>query len=101
MNSFTVVWSTKALIDLTECVQFLLNVSIKAALELREDAYLHSKKLESFPEKNPVFEMPKSFPFVLRKQVISKRYILLYTIENKNVVIYRMLDCRRQYNSIL
>ena len=101
MNQYSVVWSAKALSDLAECVQFVLNVSKKAALDLREETFTNSKNLELFPEKNPIFEMPKSFPFVLRKQVISKRYILLYSIENEKVVIYRMIDCRRQYNSLL
>ena len=101
MTLYSVVWSTKALADLAECVQFLLNVSKEAAINLRNEAFSYANSLEAFPEKNPIFEMPKAFPFVLRKQVVSKRYTLLYTIENDKIVIYRMLDCRRQFNSLL
>ena len=101
MTLYSVVWSTKALSDLAECVQFLLNLSKQAAVKLRDEAFASANALEAFPEKNPIFEMPKAFPFVLRKQVISKRYILLYTIEKDKIVIYRMLDCRRQFGSLL
>ena len=101
MVLYQIIWSTKALSDLAECVQFVLNVSVEAANNLRNEAFSAANGLEAFPEKNPIFEMPKSFPFVVRKQIVSKRYALLYTIEKDKIVIYRMLDCRRQFNSLL
>ena len=101
MILYSVSWSTKALSDLAECVQFLLNVSKESAINLRNEVFSAANALESFPEKNPIFDMPKAFPFVLRKQIVSKRYILLYTIEKDKIIIYRMLDCRRQYSSLL
>ena len=101
MTLYSVVWSSKALSDLAECIQFLLNVSKEAAVNLRNEAFSCANGLEAFPEKNPIFEMPKSFPFILRKQVVSKRYILLYTIEKEKIVIYRMIDCRKQFGSLL
>ena len=101
MTLYKVVWSAKALADLAECIHFVLNVSIEAAEKLRNEAFSAANALEAFPEKNPIFEMPKAFPFVVRKQIVSKRYVLLYTVEKDTIVIYRMLDCRRNFNSIL
>ena len=101
MTLYQVTWSSKALSDLAECVNFVLNVSKEAAINLKNEVFSTAIGLEAFPEKNPVFEMPKSFPFVVRKQVISKRYVLLYTIEKDKIVIYRMLDCRKNFTSLL
>ena len=101
MTLYSIVWSTKALSDLAECIQFLFNVSKQAAINLKNEAFSCATGLEAFPEKNPIFEMPKSFPFVLRKQIVSKRYILLYTIEKDKIVIYRMLDCRKQFGALI
>ena len=101
MTLYKVTWSNKALADLAECIHFVLNVSIEAAEKLRNEAFSATNALEAFPEKNPIFEMPKAFPFIVRKQIVSKRYALLYTVEKDTIVIYRMLDSRRNFNSIL
>ena len=101
MERFRVIVSAKAQSDIAECISFVKNISIEAANELVNDFYSSFSSLDVFPEKNPVFEMPKAFPFILRKQVINKRYIALYTVEENNVVIYRVLDSRRKFSHLV
>ena len=101
METYCIDWSARAISDFSDCVTFLKNVSLSAAKELVHDIDLAVLSLSSFPEKNPVFIMPKSFPLVIRKLIVKKRYIVLYSIEEQTIVIYRVLDARRKFDSIL
>lgn len=101
MDSYKIIITSKAQTDLSSCVAFVLNVSKEAAFNLANDIYASIQSLTNFPEKNPVFEMPKPFPFTIRKQIVNKRYVLLYAIENSNIVIYRILDSRRKFDYLL
>ena len=101
MDSYKIIITSKAQADLSSCIAFVLNVSKEAAITLANDIYASIESLTNFPEKNPVFEMPKPFPFTVRKQIVNKRYVVLYTIENNNVVIYRILDSRRKLDYLL
>ena len=101
MTLYSVKLSSRALSDLSDCVLFVMNVSVEAAKKLRDDLFSTALILESFPEMNPVFEMPKTFPLTIRKCVVEKRYIILYSIENTDVVIQRVLDSRRNFNYLV
>ena len=101
MKKYFVVWTSNALSDLSSCVSFVLKVSKEAARELKNAFSLVSESLAFFPEKNPVFLTPKGFPFILRKQVVNNRYLVLYTVEEDKVVIYRVLDVRRNFQQLL
>ena len=101
MDTYNIVITSKAQSDLAECVGFVVAVSKEAALKLANDIYSSIESLTNFPERNPVFEMPKPFPFVMRKNIINSRYIALYSIENNDVVVYRILDARRKFDGLL
>ena len=101
MEDFNIVISSKSQQDLSECIGFVLNVSKETATNLSNDVFSAINSLKTFPERNPVFDMPKTFPFVIRKLIINKRYVVLYSMEDKNVVVYRILDSRRKFDHLL
>ena len=101
MSDYKVVISLKAQSDLTQCISFVLKVSKEAAIELRDDIFSALESLNPFPEKNPIFEMPKNSPITIRKQIVNKRYIILYSIEKDKIVVYRILDARRGFDQVL
>ena len=101
MDTYKIIITSKAQSDLAECTGFVLNVSKEAALSLVDDMYSSIESLKTFPERNAIFEMPKSFPFTIRKLIINKRYIVLYAIEQDAVVIYRILDSRRKFDYLI
>ena len=101
MGVFKIVISSKAQSDIAECVGFVLNVSKEAACTLANSLYLSIESLETYPERNAIFEMPKSFPFTIRKLVINKRYLALYSVEGDKVVVYRIIDCRRKFDHLI
>lgn len=101
MNKFVVIISSKAQSDLSDCIGFVLNVSKDAAHSLMNDIYSSIESLNVFPERNPIFEMPKSFPYQIRKQIINGRYVALYSIEGDKVVVYRIIDTRRKFDYLI
>jgi len=101
MDTLKIIITSKAQSDLSACVGFVLNVSKESAYTLANDIFFSIESLKTFPERNPIFEMPTSFPFTIRKFVINKRYIVLYAIEDNAVVIYRILDSRRKFDYLL
>lgn len=101
MDQYNIIISSKAQSDLAACVGFVLNVSKEAAINLAKDIFASIESLKTYPERNPVFDMPKSFPFTTRKQIVNKRYVILYSIEGNNLVVYRILDSRREFNYLI
>jgi plasmid stabilization system protein ParE len=101
MKTFNVFVSSKAQEDLADCIGFVLNVSKEAAMSLAQNFEDSISSLRTYPERNPIFEMPKSFPLVIRKQIVNNRYIILYAIESPNVIVYRIIDSRRNFDRLL
>ena len=101
MDAYNIVIASRAQSDLSECVSFILNVSREAAIELANAIYSSIESLSTFPERNPTFDMPKPFPFIVKKHIVEKRYIVLYTIENNKAVVYRILDSRRNFDHLI
>lgn len=101
MNSYKVIISSKAQLDISEIVSFVLNVSKEAATDLANTIFESLSSLNQLPERYPVFEMPKSFPSTIRKQVIKNRYIALFAIEKNQVIVYRILDTRHNLQYLI
>ena len=101
MKKYTVVWLPDAAQDLYEHVIFLSKVSIDAAFELREAIYNESQSLADFPDRNPIFEMPDNFPYKTRRAVVSKRYLIIYVVEEEIVKVYRVLDARKHFEHLI
>ena len=101
MENYNIIITSKAQSDLSECISFALNASKEAAIKLANNIYESIESLSVFPERNPIFNMPKPFPFTIRKNIVDKRYIVLYAIENNQVVVYRIIDSRRQFNYLV
>ena len=101
MDKYNIVWRPEAQIDLIAHVTFLTNVSMQAAHELRKAFYDEVNSLITFPERNPLFEMPDAFPFTTRKKVVKGRYLIIYAIDKDCVKIYRVLDARKQFEHLI
>lgn len=101
MNQYIIIISNKAHSDIAECVNFIKRVSVEAAKSFANEIYSSIHNLGVFPERNALFEMPKSFPFIIRKQIVNNRYVVLYSVENETVYIYRVLDSRRKFTHLI
>lgn len=101
MDSYRIIISTPAQEDIASCVSFVLKVSKEAATCLKNEILSSIDSLSFFPERNPLFNMPINFSYPIRKLIINKRYVALYSIESENVVVYRVIDSRKQFNSLV
>lgn len=101
MQKYKIIVSSKAQSDISEHIAFLKKASEKAAKELAKNIFSSLESLSIYPERNPIFEMPKTFNFTIRKFLISNRYIALYSAEKEIVVIHRILDARRKFNNLI
>jgi len=99
--NYPVKWSNKAVADLSDHISFLMNVSEGAAFETSGKIIASGESLSQFPERCAIFEMPRNFPITIRKCIVDSRYILLYGINDGNVMIYRVLDSRRKFDGLL
>ena len=98
---YKVEWSPKAVSDLAERVSFLAKASKEAAKELSDSVISMGESLSSLPERFQEFPMPSSFPVTIRKCVVNHRYIILYGVKGESVIIYRVLDARRNLGGLL
>ena len=101
MNDYIISWRTEALRDASEHISFLCNVSAQAAIELKNQIFEEVNSLKEFPERNPLLEMPNNFPLEIRKKVVNKRYLILYSVQNNEVEIYRVLDSRKKFEYLI
>ena len=101
MDHFEIIWLTRALEDFKAHIAFVLQVSEQAAQNLREDFLNAANGLNAFPERNPLFTIKGLQVMGIRKLIVNKRYIFIYRIENKTVVIIRVLDARQGLDSLL
>lgn len=101
MDHYQVVITSTAFYDLSSIITFVSNVSKEAAIQLSNDLKNSISSLSTFPERNPVFEMPSTFKEIIRQHIVNKRYIVLYSIENNSVVVHRILDSRRKFNHLI
>lgn len=100
MNEYKIEISSKAQEDILACVGFVKNVSLEAAKELFESIYSFIESLRTYPECNPLFEMPQGTNREIRKGIVNKRYIVIYEI-NEQIVIHRVIDCRKGFEQII
>ena len=96
MADYKIKITQRAYSDIFECVLFVNNVSKEAANELHKEIMNSIKSLSSFPDKYPEIDKLRIRDSRVRKMPIHKgRYIILYKVENDNVIIYDIFDTRK------
>ena len=100
MEKYEIIISSKAQEDILTCVGFVKNVSLEAAKDLFNNLYDFIESLETFPERNPLFEMPQGTNREIRKGIVEKRYIVLYEIE-KQIIVHRVIDSRKGFEQLI
>lgn len=102
MKKYTIEWSNKARIDVMNHTAFLLNVSTEAAGCFVEKMKQSIKLLETMPQRFPIFEMTKTLANIeFRKCVVDGRYIVIYAVYSESVKIYRILDSRKKFETLI
>jgi plasmid stabilization system protein ParE len=60
-------------------------------------------KLDEMPERYPLVDIPEFRDLGYRKMVVKKKYIVLYTIDNKSKTVFveRIINTRRDWVRLL
>lgn len=96
MNNYKIVITQHAFSSISECVMFVNNVSPEAANSLYEELMTSIKSLSTFPNKYPEIQDLLIMDAKVRKMPIHNgRYVILYKVENDTVVIYDIIDTRK------
>ena len=86
----------RAFSSITEHMLFVRNVSLEAAKELYEETMTSLRSLSSFPERYPEIQDLRIAGARIRKMSIHNgRYVALYKVDGDTVVIYDVIDTRK------
>ena len=101
MNKYNLLITQRAFSDITECVLFVNNVSVKAAKSLYIEIMDKINSLKDFPNAYPEIDgLTVGGVKIRRMPVHNGRYLVLYKVETSLVTIYDIIDSRKD-NSIL
>ena len=78
-----------------EHFNFLAQVSVSAANGLLDELLIDIESLETFPYINPEFNRPYLPQGKYRYKITSKRYRIIYQIEDNFVFVDDIQDCRQ------
>lgn len=96
MVQFKISITQKAFSSISEHVLFARNVSLEAAKELYEETMTSLRSLSSFPERHPEIQDLRIAGARIRKMAIHDgRYVALYKVDGDTVVIYDVIDTRK------
>jgi len=100
-TEFKVVVSDAALAMLDRHIEFLARVSTQAAVDLMNEILNDAASLSQFPERFPFFESEFIQENRYRKMLSAKRYLILYEIDENDVCVDYIIDCRQDYEWLL
>ncbi|MDR0931156.1 MAG: type II toxin-antitoxin system RelE/ParE family toxin [Clostridiales bacterium] len=95
-----IIISPDAYKDISRHVKFLSMISASAANKLNNEFYTYIKSLEENPLRNPIF-LVENVDIKYRKLFVPKRYIILYEVEDDNVYVDYVIDCRQSNSWLL
>ena len=100
-NKYEIQISQRAFTSLIECVSFVKRVSPESANSLYQEIMEAIQSLSTFPKRNPEVVGLTIQNIPIRKMVINNgRYIILYRIDGNQVIIYDVLDSRKDNKAI-
>ena len=79
--------------------EFLAKVSVPAANRLLDNLLTDIRSLETFPYRNPEYNRPYLQQGKYRYMISSKRYRIVYQIDNNTVFVDDIQDCRQDDNT--
>ena len=96
MAELKVSITQKAFSSISEHVFYVRNASLEAAKELYEETMASLRSLSSFPERYPEIQDLRIAGARIRKTPIHNgRYVALYKVDGDTVVIYDVIDTRK------
>ena len=101
MVQYKVIVSPEAQRLMGNCVLFLAEKSMDAAIALKDRLVGEIRKLDHMPERYPFFNEPYIPANKYHKMFVEKYYLILYQIKDDTVYVDYVVDCRQDYKWLL
>ena len=101
MKKYNVIWTASAQYDLELVIQYIKIDSAKIAKDIFYEIKHECQELESMPERKRVVPEFQQIGILKYREVIYKRWRVVFKIEDLNVYILIVADSRRNIEDIL
>ncbi len=101
MKKYEVIWTNYAEFDLENIIEYLKLDSIDFAKNIFFEIKQECQKLYSFPERKRVVPELQLIGITKYRELIYKRWRIIFKIKNKKVFILLVIDSSRNIEDIL
>lgn len=101
MKKYDVIWSKSAEFDLETIIEYLKLDSQDMAKNIFFEIKQECKKLENFPKSKRVVTELQQIGILKYREIIHKRWRIVYVIENKKVFVLLVADSSRGLEDVL
>lgn len=98
---FEVVWTKNAELDLELIIEYIKTDSASIAKNIFAEIKKHCNNLYFFPQKNRIVPELQQIGISKYREIIHKRWRIIYKIDNKRVYILLIVDSSRNLEDIL
>lgn len=100
-REFEVIWTKNAELDLELIIEYIKTDSIGVAKKIFSEIKKHCNNLYFSPQKNRIVPELQQIGISKYREIIHKRWRIIYKIDNKNVYILLVVDSSRNLEDIL
>lgn len=101
MEKFEVIWSQSAKFDLESIIEYIKTDSIDIAKKIFFDIKEECENLNYFPKRNRIVPELQQIGILKYRELIYKRWRIIYKIEYTKVYILLVVDSSRNLEDIL
>ena len=100
-KKYKVIVSDRAKRMLGTHIRFMAQVNKDAAKAKKKELMEAMRSLEHMPQRFPFFEEAYMPTNKYHKMFVTKRYLVLYQIQDDTVYVDYILDCRKDYSWLI
>lgn len=101
MKNFEVIWTKNAEFDLESIIEYIKTDSVEIAKALFFEIKKECHDLYYFPQRKRVVPELQQIGILKYREIIHKRWRVIYKIDNLKVYILLVVDSRRNLEDIL
>lgn len=100
-KKYKIIISNQAQHMLRAHMRFMAQANKAAAVEVKKDLVAAIRSLQQMPYRFPFFNELYMPPNKYHKMYVPKWYLMLYQVQDDNVYVDYILDCREDYGWLL
>lgn len=101
MQKYQIIWTKSAEFDLESIIEYIKNDSVERAKKIFYEIKEACEKLDAFPNRSRIVPELQQIGMMEYKELIHKRWRIIYKIDVTNVYILLVVDSSRNLEEIL